>query len=55
MGTRSFDTVSRKIFTEKPRKYRLDEQTVKWIKSLAEWPGPWSADWSGRSNWRPAA
>lgn len=32
MGTRNFDMVSHKIFIEKLMKYRLDEQTVKWIK-----------------------
>lgn len=46
MGTRDFDIVSHKIFIEKLMKYGLDEQTVRWIKKLAEQPGPESGDQS---------
>lgn len=46
MGTRDFDIVSRKIFIEKLMKYRLDEQTVRWVKNLAEQPGPEGGDQS---------
>ena len=36
---KAFDTVPRKILTDKLLMYRLDEQTVRWI---ADWMNGWA-------------